>query len=167
MWLVTFVDFCYGWSLWVFLTWLPSYLAEARGFDLKSLAIMTMLPLRPAWWAMPLGGVGFGRALTSAQAISGSRACGVLVVGLVGAFAFIVPAARTASAQGAVYALAAAFFFLELTNAVLWALPIDIAGPYAGTAGGMMNTGFGIAGMLSPVAFGISSSGREDTICHS
>src|SRR3989442_981162 len=25
MWLVTFVDFCYGWSLWVFLTWLPSY----------------------------------------------------------------------------------------------------------------------------------------------
>jgi len=24
MWLVTFVDFCYGWSLWVFLTWLPS-----------------------------------------------------------------------------------------------------------------------------------------------
>src|SRR5262249_21821500 len=24
MWIVTLVDFCYGWSLWVFLTWLPS-----------------------------------------------------------------------------------------------------------------------------------------------
>jgi ACS family D-galactonate transporter-like MFS transporter len=37
---------------------------------------------------------------------------------------------------------------------VLWALPLDIAGGYAGTAGGMMNTGFGIAGMISPAVFG-------------
>ena len=29
------VDFCYGWSLWVFLTWLPSYLSDARGFKLE------------------------------------------------------------------------------------------------------------------------------------
>ncbi|MFP3560929.1 MFS transporter, partial [Paraburkholderia sp. SIMBA_049] len=39
MWLVTFVDFCYGWLLWVYLTWLPSYLKESRGFDLKQLAL--------------------------------------------------------------------------------------------------------------------------------
>jgi ACS family D-galactonate transporter-like MFS transporter len=38
---------------------------------------------------------------------------------------------------------------------VLWTLPIDIAGQYAGTAGGMMNTGFGVAGMISPVVFGV------------
>src|SRR6185295_5745128 len=65
---------------------------------------------------------------------------------------------------GAVVLLAAAFFFLELTNAVLWSLPIDIAGAYAGTAGGMMNTGFGIAGMISPVVFGliIERTGRYD-----
>jgi MFS family permease len=37
---------------------------------------------------------------------------------------------------------------------VLWTLPLDIAGKYAGTAGGMMNTGFGVAGMISPVVFG-------------
>jgi ACS family D-galactonate transporter-like MFS transporter len=54
----------------------------------------------------------------------------------------------------AVYFLAASFFFLELTNAVLWSLPIDIAGKYAGTAGGMMNTGFGLAGIISPAVFG-------------
>ena len=78
-----------------------------------------------------------------------------LVVGLAGAFAFLLPAIVTGSAVGAVSLLAAAFFFLELTNAVLWTLPIDIAGEYAGTAGGMMNTGFGVAGMISPVVFGI------------
>ena len=61
----------------------------------------------------------------------------------------------TGSALGAVSLLAAAFFFLELTNAVLWTLPLDIAGPYAGTAGGIMNTGFGVAGMISPIVFGV------------
>ena len=77
------------------------------------------------------------------------------MVGLGGAFAFILPAIVTGNALGAVYLLAAAFFFLELTNAVLWTLPIDIAGRYAGTAGGIMNTGFGVAGMISPVVFGV------------
>ncbi len=66
-----------------------------------------------------------------------------------------MPAIVTGSALGAVYLLAAAFFFLELTNAVLWTLPIDIAGRFAGTAGGMMNTGFGVAGMISPIVFGV------------
>src|SRR6185295_1683214 len=39
MWLVTVVDFCYGWSLWVFLSWLPSYLSDARGFKLDQIAL--------------------------------------------------------------------------------------------------------------------------------
>jgi len=51
--------------------------------------------------------------------------------------------------------LAGAFFLIELTNAVLWTLPLDIAGKYGGTAGGMMNTGFGVAGIISPVVFGM------------
>ena len=51
--------------------------------------------------------------------------------------------------------LALSFFFLELTNAVLWAIPMDIAPQHAGTAGGLMNTGFGVAGVLSPLVFGM------------
>jgi ACS family D-galactonate transporter-like MFS transporter len=88
----------------------------------------------------------------------------LLVVGLGGAFAFIMPAIVVGSALRAVYLLAAAFFFLELTNAVLWTLPLDIAGQYAGTAGGIMNTGFGVAGMISPVVFGvlIQQTGRYE-----
>jgi predicted MFS family arabinose efflux permease len=79
----------------------------------------------------------------------------LLVVGLGGAGAFILPAMVTGSAFGAVCLLTAVFCFLELANPVLWTLPLDIAGPYAGTAGGIMNTGFGVAGMMSPVMFGL------------
>ena len=154
MWLVTVVDFCYGWSLWVFLTWLPSYLSDARGFPLDRIALMTTLPLLGGVVGDTLGGVISDAIFRRTGNLRLARRT-LLVVGLGGAFVFILPAVVTTSAVGAVYLLAAAFFFLELTNAVLWTLPLDIAGRYAGTAGGIMNTGFGVAGMMSPVVFGV------------
>jgi sugar phosphate permease len=154
MWLVTIVDFCYGWSLWVFLTWLPSYLSDSRGFTLDQMALMTMLPLLAGVVGDTLGGVISDAIFRRTGNLRLARRT-LLVVGLGGASAFIVPAIVIGSARGAVYLLAAAFFFLELTNAVLWTLPIDIAGQFAGTAGGMMNTGFGVAGMISPIVFGV------------
>jgi len=154
MWLVTVVDFCYGWSLWVFLTWLPSYLSDSRGFKLDQMALMTMLPLLAGVVGDTLGGVISDAIFRRTGNLRLARRT-LLVVGLGGACAFIVPAIVTGSALGAVCLLAAAFFFLELANAVLWTLPIDIAGQFAGTAGGMMNTGFGVAGMISPIVFGV------------
>ncbi|GAC1523666.1 MAG: MFS transporter [Collimonas sp.] len=153
MWLVTFVDFCYGWSLWVFLTWLPSYLKDARGFDMKQLALFTALPLLAGVVGDTLGGVTSDFIYKKTGNLKLARR-GLLVVGLGGALIFILPAIYTKTPLTAVFLLAASFFFLELTNAVLWSLPLDIAGKFAGTAGGMMNTGFGVAGMISPAAFG-------------
>ena len=36
----------------------------------------------------------------------------------------------------------------------MWSIPMDIAGKYAGTASGLMNTGSALAAILSPLAFG-------------
>ena len=153
MWLVTLVDFCYGWSLWVFLTWLPSYLSEARGFKLNQMAIMTMLPLMAGVIGDASGGIVSDAIYRKTGNLRVAR-CALLLVGLIGSVIFILPAVITVSPTTAVVYLALSFFCLELTNAVLWSLPIDIAGRFAGTGAGMMNTGFGVAGMISPVAFG-------------
>ena len=160
MWLVTWVDFCYGWSLWVFLTWLPSYLADARGFKLKEMALFASLPLLAGVIGDTLGGVVSDFVYRRTRNLRVAR-CGVLVFGLLSSLAFVLPAISVESPYSAVYLLSASFFCLELTNAVLWSLPMDIAGRFAGTAGGMMNTGFGVAGMISPLAFGflIQSTG--------
>lgn len=154
MGLVTFIDFCYGWSLWVFLTWLPSYLKDSRGFDLKQLALFATLPLMAGVIGDTLGGVVSDAIFKRTGSLKLARRF-MLVLGLGGALAFILPAIYATEAMTAVLLLSTSFFFLELTNAVLWSLPIDIAGRYAGTAGGMMNTGFGVAGMISPVVFGV------------
>jgi nitrate/nitrite transporter NarK len=116
--------------------------------------VMTMLPPLAGVVGDTLGGVISDAIFRRSGNLRLARRA-PLVVGLAGAFAFLLPAILTGSAIGAVSLLAAAFFFLELTNAVLWTLPIDIAGEYAGTAGGMMNTGFGVAGMISPLVFGV------------
>jgi len=163
MWLVTLIDFCYGWTLWVFLTWLPSYLSDARGVTRDQMALMATLPLLAGVVGDTLGGVLSDAIFRRTGNLCLARRA-LLVVGLSGAFVFIVPAVVTSSAPHAVLLLASAFFFLELTNAVLWTLPLDIAGAHAGTAGGIMNTGFGLAGIISPVVFGvlIQRTGRYD-----
>jgi ACS family D-galactonate transporter-like MFS transporter len=152
MWPVTLTDFCYGWSLWVFLTWLPSYLESARGFHLKDLALFATLPLLAGVVGDTLGGVvsdsiwhtGHPRLARSGQ----------ISLGLLLSLVCVLPAALTDSPIAAVWLLAASFFWLEMTNAPIWALPMDIGQEYAGVAGGMMNTGFGVAGIISPVIFG-------------
>ncbi|WP_369011918.1 MFS transporter, partial [Escherichia marmotae] len=54
--------------------------------------------------------------------------------------------------------------FAELIVAPIWATPMDIAPQYSGTASGFMNFGFGLAGMISPIVFGliIDLTGRWD-----
>jgi ACS family D-galactonate transporter-like MFS transporter len=153
MWPVTLCDFCYGWALWVFLTWLPSYLEDVRGFPLASLALFAALPLAAGVVGDTVGGVVSDRVLARTGDIRRARGT-QLAVGLVLSTACIVPAAMVASPILSVVLLSLSFFFLELNNAVLWSLPMDIAPAHAGTASGMMNTGFGIAGIISPAIFG-------------
>jgi ACS family D-galactonate transporter-like MFS transporter len=163
MWLVTLVDFCYGWSLWVFLTWLPSYFSEGRGLPMGKVAIASAVSLMAGVIGDILGGTLSDTIYRRTGSLRFAR-CGLLILGLCGGLAFLPAAAFTATATAAVGYLAIAFFFLELTNAVLWTLPLDIAGPYAGTASGIMNTGFSLAGIVSPLAFGllIDRTGRYE-----
>ena len=61
-----------------------------------------------------------------------------------------------------VICLAAAFFFAEIVIGPMWAIPMDIAPRYSGTASGIMNTGSALAAILSPVAFGIIADATGD-----
>ena len=49
------------------------------------------------------------------------------VVGLLGSFLWILPTLFVKDLVLVTICLAASFFFLELCNSVLWAIPMDIA----------------------------------------
>ncbi|WP_016880550.1 MFS transporter [Rhodococcus sp. DK17] len=151
---VTFVDFCYGWMLWVYLTWIPSFFHESFGLDLAKFAAFSALVLIAGVFGDMAGGLISDALLRRTGSLKIARRA-VLVAGLLGSFVFIAPTLFVHNLVLTIVCLAAAFFLLELTNPVLWAIPMDIAPNHAGTAGGLMNTGFGIAGIVSPIVFGL------------
>ena len=151
---ITFVDFCYGWTLWVYLTWIPTFFKDNYGLDLAKFALFTSLVLFAGVVGDSAGGIISDRWYRMTGNLKLARR-GVLVTGLMGSFAFTMPTIFIHNLTVAAVCLAASFFFLELTNPILWSMPMDIAPTHAGTAAGLMNTGFGIAGILSPFIFGL------------
>jgi sugar phosphate permease len=151
---VAFVDFCYGWLLWVYITWLPTVFKQSFGLALGTFALYTSLVLLAGVAGDLVGGhladvlVRRCRSMRTARRVP-------LLVGLVGSVLALLPALLLHSLVTVTVSLAAAFFLLELTNSTLWAVPMDVVPEHAGAASGFMNTGFGLAGVLSPLVFGV------------
>jgi sugar phosphate permease len=150
---VSGVDFCYGWVLWVFLTWLPSFFADRYGLSLSTFAVYTSLVLSAGVLGDAVGGMLSDHTLRRTGRLTLARRLN-LIVGLGGSLLLLTPLTMTRSLPVVTICLAGSFFFLELTNAALWAIPMDVAPAYAGAASGLMNTGYGLAGVLSPIVFG-------------
>jgi MFS family permease len=150
---VLVVDFCYGWLLWVYLTWLPSLFKNDFGLALGGFALYTSLVLL----AGVVGDLAGGRLSDELLRRRGPRLARrlPLVLGLTGSLVCLLPGLVWHDLTVTTVSLAAAFFFLELTNSTIWALPMDVAPAHAGAASGLVNTGFGVAGVLSPAVFGI------------
>jgi MFS family permease len=150
---VTAVDFCYGWTLWVFLTWLPTFFFKSFHLDLAHSAIFSSGVLLGGVVGDAVGGYVSDWLYHRTGSVQTARR-NVIVVGMLGAFVFLVPVVLTHNLTTVAMCLSAACFFSELVVGPIWAVPMDIAPNYAGSASGMMNFGFGIAGIISPVVFG-------------
>jgi cyanate permease len=80
--------------------------------------------------------------------------CGVIAGGLFGGFVFLIPVVLAHNLAVVAPCLSLAFFCVELAVAPIWSVPMHIAPRYAASASGIMNFGFGLAGMISPFVFG-------------
>ncbi|HLI82710.1 MAG TPA: MFS transporter [Bryobacteraceae bacterium] len=150
---VTATDFCYGWTLWLFLSWIPSFFFESYRLDLRASALFSGGVLFAGVVGDTVGGIWTDRLLRATGNVRLARRA-VLVTGFLGAFAFLLPVILFHNLTVAAACLSAAFFFAELIVAPMWSVPMDIARRYAGSASGMMNFGFGLAGLVSPSSFG-------------
>ena len=157
---VLVVDFCYGWLLWIYLTWLPSLFKDEFGLKLGQFALYTSLVLLAGVVGDLAGGRLSDELLRRRDPVLARRL--PLVVGLTGSLLCLAPTLVVHSLTATTISLALAFFFLELTNSTIWALPMDIAPEHAGAASGLVNTGFGIAGVISPVVVGFVLDANGD-----
>jgi MFS family permease len=153
MWAIMCAYFTYVYCLWIFLSWLPSYLVEFRHFTLLKVGMFASLPLFAGVIGDTAGGLATDWLLAKTGSTKFARRS-VAIVGLLGCAVFIVPAALTENAYTAVACLTGAMFFLEFTIGPSWAVPMDTGGKYSGTVSGMMNMAGNIGGALSPMVFG-------------
>lgn len=151
---VTLTYFCYGWTLWLFLGWLPSFFKLNYGLDLKNSALFASGVFFAGVVGDTLGGVFSDRILKQTGNLKLAR-LSVIVVGFLGAAASLTGVFFTKDLTLVALLLSSGFFFAELVIGPIWSVPMDIAPKYAGTASGLMNTGSAVAAIISPIVFGL------------
>ena len=150
---VTFVYFCYGWTLWTFLSWVPQFMLHAYKLNLKDSALFAALVFGGGVLGDALGGWLSDAILRRTGSLLRARR-DLIIAGLLGSLACSAPILFITDPVLAALSLGGAFFFAELTIGPMWAIPMDIAPAYSGTASGLMNSGSALAAILSPLVFG-------------
>jgi ACS family glucarate transporter-like MFS transporter len=184
LWLLWAQYFClsYGWYFYV--TWLPTYLRDERGMEIKTNAFMQLLgsgyeglaslfgstlspDLTQKLLAASLAGIplffgGFGSLISGAI---GSRliASGLGVTrvrrsiacfGFIGASTLLMTSFYIKDPLLAMLSMGLASFCNDLTMPGSWATCMDIGGKYAGTVSGSMNMMGNFGGMAGPLVVG-------------
>jgi MFS family permease len=150
---VTIVYFCYGWTLWLFLSWIPQYFLHSYHLDLQQSALFSSSVFFAGVLGDTLGGFVTDRLLRRTGNLRRARSSMVSVCMFLSMLA-IIPLMFSHTLSVSLACLSGGFFFAEMTIGPMWAIPMDIAPDHCGTASGMMNTGSALAAILSPVVSG-------------
>jgi MFS transporter, ACS family, glucarate transporter len=149
VWYLCAAYFCYTYALATYLDWFPTYLKEFRGYTLAQMGFYGMLPLLAGTTGDFVGGWVSDVRLRRTGKLNSRRA--VAITGFLAGALFILPATFTASPGLCVLFTCLAFFGVELTVGVSWAIPLDIAGDRAGSVSSVMNMCGNIGGAFSPL----------------
>ena len=143
---------CYGYGLYFYITWLPTYLIQARGFDQEWASIFSSLP-----WLCGAAAFVVGGWLTDALVRAGHHKLarsGLGAFGLTMSALILVLVARADEKFVAASLISAALFFQFLTTPAVWATCLDIGRSRAGVVSGTTNMFGNLAGTAAPIIFG-------------
>jgi MFS family permease len=154
MWPVTVVYFCYGWTLWLYLAWIPSFFLHSYKLDLKKSALFSAGVFFAGVIGDTLGGI-VSDHIYKRTGNSDKARRNLVVIGFLASLSFMVPILFLHNLNYAALCLSGAFFFAEFTIGPMWAIPMDIAPRFSGSASGLMNTGSALAAIVSPLIGGM------------
>jgi MFS family permease len=149
----TFIYLCVSASFWTFWTWLPSYFMESFHLNLGSSSLFTLGVLFAGVFGDVFGGWTSDAILRRTGNIRLARA-GLVSITMTLAAVTVAPVLFIDDLNMAAIALAVAFFFTRASVSPLWAVCTEIAPSWAGSAGGILNTGSAISSIIAPLAFG-------------
>ncbi|OLY96425.1 MFS transporter [Polynucleobacter sphagniphilus] len=150
---VTVVYFCYGWTLWLFLSWIPQYFLHSYNLKISTSALFASSVFFAGVVGDTLGGIISDKILRKTNNLNVARSWMVAIC-MTCTLLSLLPIMFTHDITISVLSLSFGFFFAEMTIGPMWAIPMDIAPEFSGTASGMMNTGSALAAIISPVVSG-------------
>jgi MFS family permease len=153
IWPVTLTYFCYGWTLWLYLSFLPLFFKDRFMLTNDDAALFSSI----VYFVGAIGNTAGGMISDTLFHRSGNvrfARLGITFVGFTGALMWLAPVMYIDDMVLMAICLGGGFFFAEMVIGPMWAIPMDIAPKYSGTASGLMNTGSALAAILSPVVAG-------------
>jgi MFS family permease len=145
--------FCHYYGFYFYITWIPQYLYQARGLDLRRGSLAAGLPLVAAG----LGSLLAGWTLTYLTARTGSTQSARRLLGYAaygGAAALLLLFTWIRDPLPAMIVMSLSSFAAEFSGPITWTSAMDMGGEHVGTVSGFMNTLGHIGGSVAPAVTG-------------
>jgi len=138
LWVLSVMYFFYNYNLNVYQDWFPTYLRQSKGMTLAQMGIYASFPLMAGVIGDLAGGWLSDIVLRRTGNVNLARRW-VAIAGFVLSAAATVPAVLAHDPKVSVACYCVAFFGLEWTVGISWAVTLDIGGDYAGSVSAVMN----------------------------
>jgi MFS family permease len=148
--------FCFSYVWTFYITWLPTYLREARGQSVTRAAALATLPLLFGGFGSLAPGLIPRRLPQRVIACCGFLTTSVLLLTIL----------HIRSVELAMVAMGVASFSSDLALPISWDTCVEIGGSYTATVGASMNMLGNFAGFVAPVVAGaiLQRTGRWDLL---
>jgi ACS family glucarate transporter-like MFS transporter len=147
--LLTLSYFCLNYFEYIFFYWLYYYFGEVRHMGKSESAQYVTIVMLTSMVMMPLGGWISDRLTARYGRKKGRRIVPLATMALSAVLLYV--GAGGLGTAATVAALSLAFGFSESAEGAFWASAIDFGQGQAGAAGGMMNSGGNLGGILAPI----------------
>jgi sugar phosphate permease len=144
--------FAFGYGLYFYLTWLPTYLIEHLGFSALGGGFFAALPFLLAGIADVAGGWTTDR-LARTHGLRLARR-GVGATAFLASAALLAATVAAASPVAKAVLLALALGSADFAIGACWAVCLDVGAEHAGVITGFMNTAGNLGGFIAPLVVG-------------
>jgi D-galactonate transporter len=147
--------FCLNFVIYFFVTWFPTYLKDARGFDIKKMGFIGMIPPLAAIPGGYLGGLVSDRLVRNGVRLTRARKIPIVTGMLLSSS--IALAVIVQSTAVCIALLSLCYASLSFAAASVWSLPADVAPTRAhvGSIGGIQNFASNLAGICITTFVGV------------